>query len=78
MELHFVNYHNKRVNFVICKFYLNKSENKTKTLALSLSSCVTWAKLLNLSMPQSPHLKSGDSNSTYLTGLLEELNNLMH
>lgn len=44
------------------------SINFLKNLALPLSSYVTWDKLFNLHMPQFPHLYSGDSSSTYLTG----------
>ena len=47
-------------------------------LALSLPGCVALSRFLNFSASQFTHLKNGDSNSTYLAGLLWALNLVIH
>lgn len=41
---------------------------------IDLPCCVTLSKLVNFSMPQTPHLENGDSRSAFLTELLKGLN----
>ena len=43
----------------------------------ALTSCVTLAKSLQPCGPQFLHLQSEGNNSTYITGLLRGLNNLI-
>ena len=37
-----------------------------RILALPLPGCVTWGKLLELSVPQFPYHQKGDNDRTYL------------
>lgn len=54
-------------HYVLCSIWICIPE-------LPLISCVTWHKLINLSVPQSPLLISKDNDSIYWIGLLWESN----
>lgn len=47
-------------------------------LGFATSQLCTCSRLLDLSVPQFPHLQNGDNNRAYLLGLLRGVSELIH